>query len=272
MPLSPDGTHYDLQGPADAPPVVLIHGLGLSKETTWAGVIPALASDFHVLSYDLPGHGRSQPGAEADLAALSGQLCDLLDHLGLGRAHIIGFSLGGMINRRFALDHPACVQSLAILNSPHRRPRALQDRVEAEARAASATGPSATIDAALARWFTEDFAARSPEIVDQVRRTVLAADPASYAALRLSLAAGVTELVATDPPLTCPTLVMTCAHDSGSTPEMSRAIGAEIHNAEIRIVPGLKHLGLLERPGEFLTPLLGFLDRHGPAGFRRNSV
>jgi pimeloyl-ACP methyl ester carboxylesterase len=113
----------------------------------------------------------------------------------------------------------------------------------------------------LERWFTPGFLAGSPEIVAQVRATVLANDPESYAGHRQVLASGVTELIRPNPPVTAPTLVMTCEHDSGSTPAMSHAIAAEIAGAQCVIVPGLQHLGLIERPEVFTTEILGFLAR-----------
>lgn len=264
MPLAPDGTAYRLAGPESEPFVVLIHGLGLSAETTWAGIAPALAGRFRVLSYDLPGHGTSRPlDAAPDLDALSDQLVRLLDHVGAGPAAVVGFSLGGMINRKCALRHPDRVRALAILNSPHERPPEQQARVEAEARAAAASGPGATIDAALARWFTPDFARASPGVVARVRHTVLGTEPVSYAGHRLTLAAGVTELVRPDPAIGCPALVMTCEHDTGSTPAMAATIAGEIDGSDLIVVPGLKHLGLVERPADFLTPVTRFLDRLG---------
>ena len=94
-----------------------------------------------------------------------------------------------------------------------------------------------------------------------MRAIVLANDPANYAAHRQVLAEGVRELIAPDPPITLPTLVMTCEHDSGSTPAMSHAIAAETPGAETLIIPGLQHLGLIEQPGLFSQPVQDFLDR-----------
>ncbi|KGM87729.1 putative hydrolase or acyltransferase (alpha/beta hydrolase superfamily) [Roseovarius mucosus DSM 17069] len=135
--------------------MVLIHGLGLSRHSTWGVIAPLLARHFRVLSYDLPGHGQSAPHIRPlTLTILSEQLVTLMDRLALPHAALVGFSLGGMINRRAALDHPARVSALAILNSPHERAPDLQARVATQARDAAAGGPVATIDAALERWFT----------------------------------------------------------------------------------------------------------------------
>jgi len=265
MPVSARGTVYNMTGPPGASVVVLIHGLGLTQGTTWAAFVPALARHYRVLTYDLIGHGdTAPPRGPVTLSDLSNQIIALMDELDIGRAALVGFSLGGMINRRCAMDHPDRVVALAILNSPHERTPERQKMVEQQARDADAGGPAATIDAALARWFTREFASQSPEIVARIRETVLANNPVSYAALRLVLAEGVVELIRPVPPIAHPTLVMTCEDDSGSTPEMSQAIATEIHRAEMQIVAGLRHLGLIEQPQTFLAPLLDFLRRHLP--------
>lgn len=262
MRVAPDGTAYDLTGPEGAPAVVLIHGLGLSRDSTWGPIVPLLAQPFRVLSYDLPGHGASAVPREAvSLSFLGAHVISLMDTVGIDTAALVGFSLGGMINRRCAIDHPDRVRALAILNSPHDRGEEQQRIVEARARATADGGPAAGIDVTLARWFTEAFRRDHPNRVSRVREVVLANDPENYAAHRQVLAEGVTELIAPEPPIDLPILVMTCEHDSGSTPAMSRAIAAKSTNAEIVIVPGLQHLGLVEQPGLFSEPLLEFLER-----------
>lgn len=260
--ISRNGTAYDLSGPPEAPVVALIHGLGLNGDITWGPITAKLAERFRVLDYDLPGHGKSAliPG-RIDLAALGAHLIALLDELGIERAALVGFSLGGMINRRVAMDNPARVTALAILNSPHERGTEQQALVEQRARDTSAGGPAATIDATLERWFTPAFRRDHGARVDAVKAVVLANDPASYAAHRRVLAEGVVELIRPDPAITHPALVMTCDNDSGSTPAMSRAIAAEIPGAECRIVPRLQHLGMMEAPEAFADPLIAFLNR-----------
>lgn len=262
MRVARDGTAYDLTGPEGAPAVVLIHGLGLSRDSTWGPIAPRLAQRFRVLSYDLPGHGDSTMPREAvSLSSLGDHVISLLNTLGIDAAALVGFSLGGMINRRCAIDHPGRVRALAILNSPHDRGEEQQRIVEARARATADGGPAAGIDVTLARWFSEAFRRDHSDRVSRVRDVVLANDPGTYATYRQILAEGVTELIAPEPPIGHPMLVMTCEHDSGSTPAMSHAISAESANAETVIVPGLQHLGLVEQPELFSEPLFEFLER-----------
>ena len=261
MARSKTGTSYDLTGPSGAPVVVLVHGLGLTR-ATWAAFVPALAQHYRVLDYDLCGHGESSlPADTPSLATLSGQLVNLLDELHIARATIIGFSLGGMINRRFVMDHPGRMTALIVLNSPHERMPEAQRLVEERALQTDAGGPAATIDSTLARWFTPQFLQDAPDVVAQIRATVLANDPGNYTRHRQVLATGVVELIKPSPPIAVPTLVMTCEHDSGSTPAMAHAIASEIAGAQTVIVPRLQHLGLIERPELFIQPILRFLGR-----------
>lgn len=262
MARSQTGTAYDLTGPDTAPVVVLIHGLGLSRDSTWGQIAPLLARDFRVLRYDLCGHGETRlPLARVDLTLLSEQLISLMDELQIAQAALVGFSLGGMINRRCAIDHPDRVTALAILNSPHDRGAQQQKLVEDRARNSATDGPAAGIDVTLARWFTGRFRAENPDQVAAIRDVVLANDHKNYAAHRQVLATGVIELIRPDPPLTHPTLVMTCENDSGSTPAMSHAIAGEIDGSETIIVPALQHLGLIETPHAFAEPVRAFLGR-----------
>lgn len=262
MPVSSAGTAYDLTGPEGTPVVAMIHGLGLTRGANYREMIPMLADRFRVLSYDLCGHGETAlPDAEPSLTVLSEQLVALMDELGIDRAALVGFSLGGMINRRVAMDHPERVSALCILNSPHERGDAQQKLVEERARDTSAGGPGATIDATLERWFTEGFRQARPEVLEEVRDVVMANHHENYAKHRFVLAAGVVELIRPKPPITHPTLIMTCENDSGQPPAMSHAIASEIKGSGVIILPELQHMGLVERPDLFAEPVKGFLRR-----------
>jgi (E)-2-((N-methylformamido)methylene)succinate hydrolase len=149
MAITADGTAYDLFGPQHAPAVVLIHGLGMTR-ATWDDIVPVLARNFRVVTYDLSGHGDSRlPSTTPSLTVLSEQLKTLLETLSIPQAALVGFSLGGMINRRFAIDYRDIVTALIVLNSPHERDPAAQRLVEERAAQTSAGGAQSTIDTTL---------------------------------------------------------------------------------------------------------------------------
>ena len=258
--ISSNGSVYELSGRADTPVIVLVHGLGLNRHV-WHKYSSRLAHRYRVLSYDLYGHGESAPPPGIpSLTTFSEQLLELLNELAIERCSIIGFSLGGMINRRFAMDHPERLRALAILNSPHEREPEAQKLVEQRALDSAADGPGATLDATIERWFTADFITQHPDFIATVRGWVLANDAESYALCRRVLAFGVVELIRPQPPIIHPTLIITCEHDSGSTPAMSQAIASEISGAQVIVVPGLRHMGLTENTSFFITALVEFLE------------
>lgn len=259
--VAPDGTVYDVIGPSDAPVVSLIHGLGLCR-ALWQDFLPELAQRYRVINYDLYGHGDSAPpSATATLSVYADQLAQLLADLSIERTSVVGFSIGGMINRRFALDHPHRLSTLVILNSPHNRGEQAQSQVEARAATVREQGAMATMDDALKRWFTPEFldTAAAPKLVREWRNQV---DPESYAQAAWVLANGVRELINPTPAIDVPTLVMTGENDSGSTPAMSHAIAAEIPKAKTIVVPRLQHLGLMEDTTVFSKPVIQFLNEH----------
>jgi len=253
------GTAHEEEG--RGPPVILIHGLGLNREC-WDWTVPALVDRYRVIRYDLYGHGESAPPPETpSLSMFARQLAGLMDHLDIERAAIAGFSLGGMIARRFAQNFPERAAALAILHSPHRRTPEAQAAILARVVQARGDGPAATVEAALERWFTDAYRATNPAMMDRVRGWVLANDPEIYPTIYRVLAEGVAEIVAPEPPLSLPVLALTGDEDYGNGPEMTRAIAAETENAETVILPGLRHMALAEDPAAVNDPLRDFLDR-----------
>ena len=253
------GTVYELTGPQDAAVVVLIHGLGMNRKM-WRDCAEALSDQFRVLAYDLAGHGESSlPSHMPSLSLFSSQLRHLIAELNIDSCSAVGFSLGGMINRRFAIDYPECTDSLIILNSPHQRDEVEQKLIEQRVADTSDGGPQATLQTSLERWFTPEFMAAESDIVNEVGSWILRNDPAVYTQCRKVLAAGVKELIDPQPPIRIPTLIMTCEFDSGSTPWMSQSIAKEIENSKCVIVPRLQHMGLMEKPDLFISPIREFL-------------
>ncbi len=260
--IAPDGTAYELTGPEGAPMVVLIHGLGLNR-ACWRWTIPALADGYRVLSYDLFGHGQSAPPPETpSLSLFSRQLADLLDHCGATTVAIAGFSLGGMIARRFAQDAADRTEALIILHSPHQRSADAQAAIVKRVEQARREGPQSTVEAALERWFTAPYREANPKMMDLVRSWVMANRIEIYHTIYQVLADGVAEIVAPDPPIKLPALVITGDEDYGNGPEMTHAIAAEIPGAEALILPGLRHMALAEDPDAVNRPVRAFLDKN----------
>jgi len=99
----------------DAPTVVLLHP-GMGSSLRLFGWVPHLARDYRVVRPDIRGHGRSESGPVYGLShdRLAADLIELLDHLGVRQAHVMGSSAGGMIAGQAALRRPERFRSLAM--------------------------------------------------------------------------------------------------------------------------------------------------------------
>jgi pimeloyl-ACP methyl ester carboxylesterase len=108
--------HYLAEGKGE--PVVLIHGIHSSADINWriTGIIADLAQDHLVIAIDLPGHGRSgKPETdEAYGLRLVKDVILLLDHLKIEKAHVVGYSVGGMVSLKLVASHPDRVLSATI--------------------------------------------------------------------------------------------------------------------------------------------------------------
>src|SRR5262249_46559633 len=118
-------------------------------------------------------------------------------------------------------------------------------------------GATLTVGAAIERWFTPEFRARNPEMIERQIQRVLGNDPVGYAAAYRVFAEsdGIGDLHTID----CPTLVMTGEHDTGSTPAMARAIHERIRGSRLVILPRYRHSLLIEAAEEVVTELRAFL-------------
>lgn len=243
----------------DGPPVVLVHGMGLNL-SMWDGQMPPLTARFRVVAYDLLGHGRSdaRPGPYA-MDDFVDQLARLLDALEIDRCALVGFSLGGLIVQAFTLAHLRRVDALAVLNTGHGRSVEERAGMLERLKIASDNGHGATVEMALERWFTPGFAARRSDVIEKVRQWMHANDPAVYPEIYRVLVHGDRPLTDTISAIQCPALVLACDGDIGNSPDMARRMVARIANARLVIVPGLKHMGLMEDPAAINDILVPFL-------------
>ena len=241
-----------------APPLALVHGVGLDR-TMWDGVVRRLSGRLDCTAFDMPCHGEAgMPAGEVSLATFADALGAVVD--GLGSAPVIvGFSMGAMVAQRFAFDRPGALRGLVLMNAvfdrdEHQRAAILQRLATVER-----DGPAGMAESAIERWFTREFRDGSPEIVDAVRRRLLANDPAAYLAAYRVFATADAELAREAGRIACPTLAMTAEHDINSTPAMSRELARVIPDAKALVLDGLAHGAPIEAPERVGHAILEFV-------------
>ena len=114
---------YRVWGVPDAPPLLLLHGLG-EGAADWAGVAPAFAKDWRVYGPDLRGHGRSDWPGEYSVELMAADALGFLDTLELDRVDLVGHSMGGLVGYLLAGDHPQRVGRLILEDVAALQPRA----------------------------------------------------------------------------------------------------------------------------------------------------
>jgi len=248
---------YSLDGPDDAPCVVLLHGVGSSSDT-WAELRQYLGAEFRYLAPDYRGHGASEAGTTP--YTLDDFVADhfrLLDELGISAAHVVGFSIGAIFAQAIARTQPERTLSLVLLNSIGGRTEAEQQRALARLDVVRSTAPAEIAEGSLKRWFTPGFLAARPDLAEAEREIVAANVPAPYAASYAVLAT--TDELAEAHHIDLPTLIVTGELDEGSTPEMSRKLHTAITGSRLHILPGLKHYLHIEDAEALGALITGFL-------------
>ncbi|TWC31709.1 3-oxoadipate enol-lactonase [Pseudomonas sp. SJZ079] len=256
---TPAGTSYLATGQGQ--PVVLIHGVGLNKEM-WGGQIVGLAPHFRVIAYDMLGHGASpRPATGTDLLGYAEQLRELLEHLQLPQATIIGFSMGGLIARAFALHYPQHTQGLVVLNSVFNRSPEQRAAVIERTRQVAQYGPNANAEAALTRWFSREYQAANPAQIAALRQTLASNDPEGYLTTYELFATQDMYQVDRLGSIRVPSLIATGELDPGSTPQMAKELAELIPGAQVAVLAEQRHMMPVESPRLVNQVLLDFLNR-----------
>lgn len=245
--------YYAVAGPAGAPVVLLLHGLG-SCADDWAPQIAALAPRYRVLAVDLPGHHRSaRPRGAPSVARMAADVEALLDRLAIPRAHVVGLSLGGCVALALALHAPARVRSLVLINSfAHLRSRGLRGVVRGVGRAVlAAVAPMSTVAAYVAR---EAFPHAEQASLRKAAAARLAANPRRHylgclgALARFDVRTRLREI-------RCPTLVIAGTLDATVPMAAKELLAHAIPGARMELVRESGHVTPIDQ-AEALNALL----------------
>lgn len=261
------GVHlfFDLSGPPDAPVIVFSNSLGTTLEM-WDAQAEALAGRYRVLRYDTRGHGRSEViDRETSVSDLADDLADLLDGLHIGRAHIVGLSLGGMTGQTMGFRHPDKVASLCLMATA--AIMAVPDLWNARIATARADGMTPLVEQTMTRWFTPGAVTRQAAAVADVRDRFGRISGVGYAVCCQAIRD--MDLRPDLPRVTAPALVISGAKDPATPPAAGLEIAGLIPGAEFVLVPDAAHLLNIEQTSIVNAHLLAWLERQAGPGAPR---
>lgn len=225
----------------------------------WDGQVAALERDFRILRYDLRGHGGTQaskPPYTIDL--LVRDLVALLDALKVKRTQLVGLGLGGAIGQAAAIDHPQHFASLAACCCRARMVPDFAVMWHKLRETVSRNGLESIVEPTVQRWFSEEFKAANPSVLDNLRAMIRGTTLDGYLGVTAAfLGLDVEERL---PRIKARTLYLSGAEDKlGGPPELMRGLAEKVPGARHASIPGAAHIANIQNPAGFNSVLAGFL-------------
>jgi pimeloyl-ACP methyl ester carboxylesterase len=231
--------YYETHG--SGRPLVLLHGGLLTIDLNFGPLLEPLAASGQVIAVELQGHGHTADTTRPmTIEALAGDVIALLDQLGIAKADLFGFSLGGLVACAIALGGPARVGKLIVASADAYRPPGRESAPLGEDRLPTSADFQAWRDA-------YEAVAPDPAHFDEFA--------AKNSAMVHEFAGWTDELRSLRPP----TLLVFGDRDFTPLPHVVEMFEL-LPNAQLAVLPGTTHVGVTRRPGEVLALITPFLD------------
>ena len=251
-------------GPADAPPVVLVHGTPFSSYV-WRGPARALAVRHRVYVWDLPGYGASakHSGQDVTLAAQARVLSELVGHWGLDEPAVVAHDFGGCVALRARLLHGARYERLALVDPVALAPwgSPTYRHLGAHAEVFAALPP--TLHEALVREYIRSAShpGLHPATLDRLAAPWCTPEgqPAFYRQIEQNDQRFTDEIQGRYGELDLPVLVCWGTRDTWIPVDRGHELAKLIPGAELRLIEGAGHLVQEDAPAELTAALQEFL-------------
>ena len=258
-----DGTriHYEVTGKSGATPVLMIQGLGASKNA-WNLQRIAMATRFRIISFDNRGAGRSdKPTEPFTLEQMADDALAVLDAAGIETAHVVGASMGGVISQIVAVKYPHRVRSLTLVCTACRNHPWRQELLQSWAKTAEEKG-MIEVGKEAAQWVM------SPRSFRRLVPAFTWMGPLAALRPRHSFVSQIHAILDTREDLvdqlstiTAPTMVIVGNQDILTPRGDSEEIAERIPNSELVVISGAAHGLMMEHSSTFNKILIEFLQR-----------
>ena len=236
-------------------PVVLLHGLG-STANVWEPQVRGLADRFTLLRFDLEGAGRSPATGALSIEGWVADLKALLDLEGIGKARLVGHSLGTLILQHFAVAHPQHVEKLVFIGVNRAPPEARRVAIRERVAKVRAEGLDGIVEAIVKGGLAPHTLAEKPEVVAFVRELLTRQSDEGYAR---SCEAMATAVAADAGAIKAPVLLVAGREDGISPPANSESLAADLADARVQVLEQCGHWHPIEQPAALNAALRDFL-------------
>jgi 3-oxoadipate enol-lactonase len=250
---------YDVRGAGQS--LVLINGLGFGR---WGFFkqIPDLSRHFATITFD----AREERDPEDRIGALAGDVADLLGHLGVNKAHVLGASFGGFVAQELALSRPDLVARLVLVSTGHGGRGAERMSLGAMGKmfGFGSLNPRKAARRGLEGATSERYRADNPQEFERIVEKRLAESPSLASYFGQAKAGWHFDASGQVGRISSPTLVIHGAEDRYVPLANARALAQAIPNAKLRVFEGAGHLVFIERAADVNREVLAFLGGGGP--------
>lgn len=257
--------YYETYGEPTAPPLVLIMGF-MTEIGPWRSAAHELAQDFYLVLFDNRGVGRSdRPAGGYTMVDMAGDTLALLDHLALPSAHILGFSMGGMIAQHIALAAPARVRRLILGCTACVTPD-LEQWIRPMLQANVGGARAQALLAGLPPGGVGGWLAANPDGLEQMVRLALGNRPLP-AGFGQFMAIARHNVCARLAAIQAPTLVLHGTRDTLIAPRYGQQLAEALPHARLEWIQGAGHVFFWEQPARVKRLVREFLvgpDRAAP--------
>lgn len=245
---------YLVEKAGSAPVILFIHGYCQSSAYWTPTAALAAAAGARCLVPDLPGFGRSADAAGPyTMEAYADALAALLTEKGIGKATIVGGSMGGVVAQHFALRHPALLQRLLLVATGAFTADPPAALAKAESLAAGEWNAQAVEP--IARGFFLNL----PDEADFAERRTIALSAAKAAAIEAARSNATSRTFERLGEIVVPVLIVQGRHDKARTPEHGALMSERLLDARLAVIEDAGHTPQLEQPAAFHAAGLPFL-------------
>ncbi len=248
---------YSIVG-EQGPWVILSHSLGCTQ-AMWDYQLDALQGNYRLLRYDTRGHGASRASeAPYTLELLADDALKLMDHVGVDKAHWVGFSMGGMIGQVFALQHGARLHSLVLADTTSAHTSTPASMWAERIRVAREQGIDSLVQPAISRWFTERFRTDNPRETERIASMIRQTSVKGWC----GCCAAIADVHTTERlhEIACPALVMVGEYDIGTPLAAALDMHRELGESTLVVISDAAHMTCVEQPAQFNRARRRFLD------------